>query len=180
MPADTLVVEGWIGRNALRAAVDEFRRGGYLHIVATGGQSSGRWNEHPQSYAEMAADYLIRAGIPRERLTVATADNTERFRTFESAAAVWRTLHAADIKPKGINIFTLGPHARRSATVFAKVNSDIEKIGVIVWCPPEFQRERWWQSSERSREFLDEAVGYLYEILLNSGRRSNSPEQAAQ
>jgi hypothetical protein len=45
--------------------------------------------------------------------------------------------------------------------------------------PPEFQRERWWQSSERSREFLDEAVGYLYEILLNSGRRSNSPKQAA-
>ena len=64
--------------------------------------------------------------------------------------------------------------------VFAKVNSDIEKIGVIGWCPPEYQRERWWQSSERSREFLDEAVGYLYEILLNSDRRSNSPEQAAQ
>jgi uncharacterized SAM-binding protein YcdF (DUF218 family) len=180
VPADTLVVEGWIGRNGLRAAVDEFRRGGYLYIVATGGLSSDRWDEQPQNYAEMAADYLIRLGIPRERLTVATSDNTERFRTFESAVAVSRMLHAADIKPKGINIFTLGPHARRSAIVFAKVNSDIEKIGVIGWCPPEFQRERWWQSSERSREFLDEAVGYLYEILLNSGRRSNSPEQAAQ
>jgi hypothetical protein len=62
--------------------------------------------------------------------------------------------------------------------VFAKVNSDIEKIGVIGWCPPEFQREGWWQSSERSKEFLDEAVGYLYESLLNSGRRSNCPEPA--
>jgi hypothetical protein len=128
----------------------------------------------------MAADYLIRAGIPRERLTVATSDDAERFRTFESAVAVWRALHSANIKPKGINIFTLGPHARRSAMVFAKVNSDIEKIGVIGWCPPEFQRERWWQSSERSREFLEETIGYLYEILLNSGRRSNSPEQAGQ
>jgi hypothetical protein len=178
VPADTLVVEGWIGRNGLRAAVDEFRRGGYLYIVATGGLTSGRWEEQPQSYAEMAEDYLIRFGVPRERLTVATSDNTERFRTFESAVAVWRTLRAATIKPKGINIFTFGPHARRSAMVFAKVNSDIEKIGVIGWCPPEFQREGWWLSSERSKEFLEEAVGYLYEILLNSGRHSNSPEPA--
>jgi hypothetical protein len=64
--------------------------------------------------------------------------------------------------------------------VFAKVNSEIEKIGVIGSCSPEFQRERWWQSSERSRELIEEVVAYLYEALLNSGRRSNSPEQGAQ
>ena len=178
VPADTLVVEGWIGRNGLRAAVEEFRRGGYLYIVATGGLSYDCWDEEPRSYAQMAADYLIRIGIPRDRLIVAICEDTERLRTFESAVAVWRAMHAANIKPKGINLFTLGPHARRSAIVFSKVNSDIEKVGVIGWCPPEFQKEGWWWSSERSREFLDEAVGYLFEILLNSGRRSNSPETA--
>jgi hypothetical protein len=49
-------------------------------------------------------------------------------------------------------------------------------VGVIGWCPLEFQKERWWQSSERSKEFWEESIGYLYEVLLNSGRSSNSPE----
>jgi uncharacterized SAM-binding protein YcdF (DUF218 family) len=178
-PADTLVVEGWIGRNGLRAAAGEFWRGGYLYIVAAGGLTSGFWEDQPQSYAEMAANELIRLGIPRERVTVATSEKTERYRTFESAVAVRRTLHLAGIKPKGLNIFTLGPHARRSVMVFKKVNWDVEKIGVIGWCPPEYQKERWWESSERSKELINEAVGYLYEALLNSGRRSDSPDQTA-
>jgi hypothetical protein len=56
VPADTLVVEGWIARSGLRAAADEFRRVGYLYIVATGGLSSDCWDEQPQSNAEMAVD----------------------------------------------------------------------------------------------------------------------------
>lgn len=175
VPADTLVVEAWIGRHGLRAAVDEFRRGGYRYIVATGGLTSGLWEDQPESYSQMAANELIRLGISKERLMVAISENTERYRTFESAVAVWRTLHLAGIKPKGLNIFTLGPHARRSVMVFTKVNWDVEKIGVIGWCPPEYQKESWWQSSERAKAFLEEAVGYLYEALLNSGRPSNSP-----
>jgi uncharacterized SAM-binding protein YcdF (DUF218 family) len=178
--ADVLVVEGWIGRAGLRAAVDEFERGGYRYLIATGGLTSGRWEDQPESYAEMAARELVRLGLPKERLLAAPSEKTEKCRTFESAVAVRRTLHAANIKPEGINVFTFGPHARRSAMVFTKVNIDVQKIGVIGWCPPEYRTERWWQSSERSRELLDETVGYLYELLLDSGRRSNSPQAASR
>ena len=179
MPADTLVVEGWIGRKGLQAAADEFWRGGYLYLVAAGGLTSGRWEDQPQSYAEMAANELIRLGIPRERVTVATSEKTEKYRTFESAVAVWRTLRHAGIKPNGMNIFTFGPHARRSLMVFTKVNWE-NKIGVIGWRPSDYQKESWWESSERSKELIEEVAGYVYEALLNSGRSSNSPEQAAQ
>jgi hypothetical protein len=180
VPADTLVLEGWIGRRGLEAAVEEFKRGGYLHIITTGGLTSGLWEDQPpQSYAEMAARQLVRLGVPQDRITVAKSDQTERYRTFESAVAVWRTLHLAGIKPKGVDLFTFGPHARRSAMVFNKVNQDVEKIGVIGWRPPEYEKKSWWESSERSKQLIQEAVGYLYELLLNSGRRSNSPEQAA-
>ncbi|MFZ0505004.1 MAG: hypothetical protein WAM44_14895 [Chthoniobacterales bacterium] len=173
-PADTLVVEGWIGRAGLRAAVDEFERGGYRYLVACGGLTSGRWEDQPESYAEMAGREMLRLGVSKERLLVATSENTEKYRTFESAVAVWRTLRDASIKPKGINVFTLGPHARRSELVFAKVNSGVE-IGAIGWMPPGFQSEPWWHSSDRSRELLEETAGYVYEFLLNSGRPSNSP-----
>jgi DUF218 domain len=171
--ADVLVVEGWIGRTGLRAAADEFERGGYRYLIATGGLTSGRWEDQPESYAEMAARELFRLGLPKESLLVAPSEKTEKYRTFESAVAVRRTLHAANIKPEGINVFTFGPHARRSAMVFAKVNADVQKVGVIGWCPSEYRTERWWQSSERSKEFLEETIGYLYEVLLNSGRLTN-------
>src|SRR5258705_12834067 len=55
LPADILVVEGWIGQPGIRAAVDEFERGRYRYIVASGGLTSGRWEDLPASYAGMAA-----------------------------------------------------------------------------------------------------------------------------
>jgi len=178
VPADILAVDGWIGRQGLRAAVDEFERGGYRFIVASGGLTSGRWEDKPSSYAEMAAGEMIRLGVSKEKIVVATSENTESHRTFESAVAVWRTLRDAGISSKALNVFTLGSHARRSALVFAKVNSPGVKIGVIGWLPPEYKTEPWWRSSERSRELLEETVGYLYEVLLNSGRRSNRPVES--
>jgi len=175
-PADVLVVEGWVGRQCIRAAVDEFEHGGYRYIVASGGLTSGRWGEdEPTSYAVMAGRELMRLGIPKERLVVATAENTETHRTFESAVAVWRALQNAGVKPKAINVFTFGPHARRSALVFAKVNRNGHEIGVIGWLPTDYKTEPWWRSSERSRELLEETLGYLYELLFNSGRASNKP-----
>jgi uncharacterized SAM-binding protein YcdF (DUF218 family) len=180
LPADVLVVEGWIGRDGIRAAVDEFEHGGYRYIVATGGLTSGRWEDEPTSYAVMAAREMIRLGVPNEKVVIATAESTESHRTYESAVAVWRALRDAGIKATMLNVFTLGPHARRSALVFAKVNSGVAKIGVIGWLPAEYKAEPWWRSSERSRELLDETFGYLYEALLNSGRRSNVPSAATR
>jgi hypothetical protein len=180
LPADVLVVEGWISREGVRAAVAEFQGGGYHYIVASGGLTSGRWGEdEPASYAKMAADEMIRLGIPKEKIVVATADYTENHRTFESATAVWRVLRSSAIRPQAVNVFTFGPHARRSALVFAKVFSPGISVGIIAWTPPEYRTEPWWRSSERSRELLQETVGFLYEFLLNSGRATNSPMAGA-
>jgi hypothetical protein len=174
-PADVLVVEGWIGREGISAAVDEFEHGGYRYLVATGGLTSGRWEDEPTSYAKMAAQKMIDLGVPKDKVIIAAAESTERHRTFEAAVAVWRTLHDAGIKTTALNVFTLGPHARRSALVFAKVTAGSPKIGVIGWLPKEYRAEPWWRSSERSRDLIDETIGYLYELLFNSARHSNAP-----
>jgi len=178
LPAHVLIVEGWIGRPGIRAAVAEFGQLGYQYIVATGGLTSGRWEDEPASYAEMAAGEMIRSGVPKERIIVATAEYTESCRTFESAVAVWRALKDAGIHPKTVNVFTLGPHARRSRLVFAKVHGPGIDVGVIGWIPPGYVVVPWWRSSERARDLLEETAGYLYEALLNSGRGSNSPVEA--
>jgi hypothetical protein len=178
--ADILVVEGWIGPKGISAAAQEFKRGGYRYIVASGGLTSGFWEGEPQSYAQMAAREMIRLGVPQDEIVVATSENTEEHRTFESAVAVWRTLRNTGIKPKALNVFTFCAHGRRSALVFAKVNADVAKIGVIAWVPPDYQHERWWHSSERAKQLLEETIGYIYEVLFNSGRSSNSPPESSK
>jgi hypothetical protein len=174
-PADVLVVEGWIGRPGIRAAVAEFEQGGYQYIVAAGGLTSDRWEDESTSYAEIATSEMIRLGVPKERIIVAPAKHTESRRTFESAVAVWRALQAAGIHPKNLNVFTFGAHARRSRLVFAKVERPGTNVGVIGWIPPGYIAGPWWRSSERARELLEETVGYMYEVLFNSGRSSDSP-----
>jgi uncharacterized SAM-binding protein YcdF (DUF218 family) len=171
LPADVLVVEGWIGRKAMIGVRDEFRKGTYKYIVATGGTAIGRWeNEKPISYAEMAADELVRLGIGKDEIVVAPSGNIESRRTYESALAARQMLQQRGIHPGVINVFTFGPHARRSFLVYTKVERSETRVGVIAWTPPSYETEPWWRSSERARELLTETAGYLFEFLFNSGR----------
>jgi hypothetical protein len=178
LPADVLVVEGWIGPVGTRAAGAEFEKRGYQYIVASGGLTGERWNEPRWSYAEGAGIELARFGIPADKIIVAPSKGVENQRTFESAVAVWRALQARGIQPRTLNVFTFGAHARRSRMVFAKVFRPGTEVGVIAWTPPGFEVGPWWRSSERSRELLTETAGYLYEAVFNSGRRANSPSLA--
>jgi uncharacterized SAM-binding protein YcdF (DUF218 family) len=176
LSAEVLVVEGWIGRDGVRAAGVEFAQRGYQYIVTTGGRTSAeRWDEGGWSYAEGAEHELIRSRVPQDRIIVARAQDTDTQRTYESAVAVWRALQAKGIKPRTVNVFTFGSHARRSALVFGKVLGPETKVGAISWAPPGYSSTPWWHSSDRAREMITETAGYLFEAILNSGRRSNSP-----
>jgi uncharacterized SAM-binding protein YcdF (DUF218 family) len=176
LPPEVLVVEGWIGRDAVHAAADEFKQGGYQYVVAAGGWTSAEhWDEGGWSYAEGAEHELIRLGVPEDKIIVAPARDTNAQRTYESAVALWRALQAKGIKPRTVNVFTFGSHARRSALVFAKVLGPETKVGVISWAPPSYSSTPWWRSSDRAREMITETAGYLFEAILSSSRRSNSP-----
>jgi hypothetical protein len=171
--AQVLVVEGWIGDDGVRAAAAEFERGGYQYIVTTGGQAEDR--QDSSNYAEIAGQELIRLGIPKDRIIIAPTGKIEYEHTFKSAVAGWRALQKRGIQPEGINVFTLSTHARRSRLVYAKVCAPATQVGVIAWAPPNYQGVPWWRSRGRTKCFLKEVVGYPFEVLLNSGRTSNSP-----
>jgi len=78
LPADVLVVEGWIGREGVRAATVEFQQRGYQYIVATGGMIGVRsWEEPGWSYAEATGRELIRLGVPKDRIIIAPSGYAE-------------------------------------------------------------------------------------------------------
>jgi DUF218 domain len=173
LPADVLVVEGWIGPTGVDAAAAEFRTGGYKYVVTTGSSPDDDrgWQDPGWNYAQRAANELGRLGIPAAEIIVAPARNTQRERTYGCAVAVVGKLRSLSISPRSINVFTWGPHARRSRLVFAKVEGAETKVGVFAWTPSCYQTLPWWRSSDRAKELLTETAGYLFEVLLNSGRR---------
>jgi uncharacterized SAM-binding protein YcdF (DUF218 family) len=176
LPAEILVVEGWIGRAGVDAAAKEFEKGDYQYVVTTGGLFSGGWEGEPESYAVMAQRELIQSGVAENRIIAAPSNDTKTKRTFESAVAAWCALQTRGLHPKSLNVFTFGPHARRSRMVFAKVCRPEAHVGVISWVPADDdQIGPWWRSSERAKDMLGESAGYLYEVLFNCGRHSNSP-----
>ncbi len=175
-PAEILVVEGWIGINGVQAAKAEFERGGYRYILTTGGVAYNNWDRTRWDYAESAREILLKAGMAPDKIVTAQAPETEDHRTFKSALASWRTLQTRGINPKTLNIFSVGAHARRSRLVFAKVYGNDVKVGMVSWTQTDYSAEPWWHSSERADTFIKETVGYLFELILNSGRGSNHPE----
>jgi uncharacterized SAM-binding protein YcdF (DUF218 family) len=174
--ADVLVVEGWIDAVGIQKAAEEFRFGGYRYIVATGGLTGKVWDVRRWDYSQETEEQLLRLKIPRAEVIRAPTRNRESQRTFEMAAATWRALREHGIKANAINVFTRATHARRSRLVFSKVFGPEVEVGVIAWLPPSYEDERWWESSERADDIIKETVGYFFELLVNSGRRSNSPE----
>jgi hypothetical protein len=175
LPAEVLVVEGWIGEQGIQAAAEEFKQGGYQYLVTTGGPTSDLWSPQQWNYAEMAQETLINAGIPKDKIIAAPSKTAESQRTFAAAAAAGRALQARGIRPKAINLFTLGAHARRSRLIFAKTFPPGTQVGVISWPPLARKTGPWWRSSERAEDIIKETVGYFFELLLNSGRKSSSP-----
>jgi hypothetical protein len=173
LPAEVLVVDGWIGKDGLQAAAAEFQRSGYEFVLTTGGLTDDR--RSPLNYCEIAEEEFVRLGISRARIINAPTGEIEHERTFKSALSAWQALRKRGIYPKAINVMTLGPHARRSCLVYAKVFAPVTRVGVIAWVPAYYKTEPWWRSQGRTKCFFKEIVGYPFEVLLNSGRSSNSP-----
>jgi hypothetical protein len=175
LPAEVLVVEAWIGREGVHAAKAEFDRGGYACIVATGAPVENRWAKGPWNFAEFTGRELTVLGLSPDKVIVAQMGETQNQRTFESAVAVRRALEARNLHPAAINVLTIGAHARRSRSIFAKVLGPETRVGVISYTPSTYAPGPWWKSSDRAEDLLKETVGWLFETFLNSGRTSNSP-----
>ena len=61
--SDMLVVEGWIHEYAIRAAVEEFRRGSYQRVFTTGGPvvGNGGYVNDYQTSASVGADHVSKS-----------------------------------------------------------------------------------------------------------------------
>ena len=158
-----LVVEGWLPASALRAAAAELRRGRYDGLVVTGGPLlEPEWSAPYRTYAERAAAYLRAGDLGGREVVAVPAPAVDRERTYESALAVRRWLEASGRRVDAVDVFTYGPHARRSRHLYRLALGTGVSVGTRAVPPAEYDLDHWWRKSRGARDVIGEAVGYLW------------------
>jgi hypothetical protein len=161
--ARVLVVEGWLTPKELDQAIEAFKKGKYERIVTTGGPVTGWPGLLPDTdYAELAAGYLAQHGIQRDLIAAVPAPASAQERTFLSAVMFRESAQRLGITLDAIDVFSAGPHARRSRLLFQMgLGSDVH-VGVFAARPGSFEPEAWWRTSTGVEQMFFQSFGYVW------------------
>jgi O-antigen/teichoic acid export membrane protein len=176
-----LVVEGWVNRYAIRAAAEEFKKGAYERIFATGGpvEGIGGYVNDYQTSASVGADLLKKAGIRDESLYMVPSRLIGHDRTYSSAVALRDWFHDHKMTVHGINVLTEDCHARRSRLLYAKAFGNDVPVGIIAVANPDYDAKHWWRYSDGVREVIGESIAYVYaRLFFNPSERSHDKKAA--
>ncbi|EGK84168.1 YdcF family protein [Microcoleus vaginatus PCC 9802] len=161
--ADILVVEGWLPDYAIESAIAEFKKGEYSQLITTGVPlSKGYYLAEYKNYAELTAATCIALGFDKNKLVAVPAANVLKHRTAASAIALRDWFSTSGLKVNSINLYSFGPHARRSWIVFKEVLNPEIKVGIIAAEPQDYNPQEWWKSSEGFRTVIGEIIAYIY------------------
>jgi uncharacterized SAM-binding protein YcdF (DUF218 family) len=162
--ADVLVVEGWIHKFAIRAAVEEFQSRHYQRVFATGGPvvGSGGYTNDYNTSASVGADLLKENGLAGESLQMVPSRVMGRDRTYWSAVALRNLFRDQNVAVGGINVVTEDLHARRTRLLFQKALGPKVAVGIISIPNPDYDAKRWWCYSEGVKDVISEGAAYLY------------------
>ncbi|MGF1569647.1 MAG: hypothetical protein ACFCVD_16525 [Nodosilinea sp.] len=166
--AEVLVVEGWISDEALVAVSKLFWQGGYQALITTGPPLlRGTFLSHYRTHAELSAATLVALGIPQHLIIPMPCPEVERFRTYTSALAVKRYVERQRPDLRGLNLFTMGCHARRSGYIYHRLFAPANiAVGVIASDLSGFDPQTWWTTSTGVRTVVSELIAYAYVRLI--------------
>ena len=166
--ANALVVEGWVHRYGIRAAVAEFKNGPYQCAFSTGGPVTGNggYVNDFQTSASVAAELLKKDGIPLESLEMVPSHVIGRDRTYSSAVALREWLREHNAGVRSFNVVTEDTHARRTRLLFQEAFGEGVKVGIIAVPNPDYDAKHWWRYSEGVKDVLSEGIAYLYAKFL--------------
>ena len=162
-----LVVEGWGSDSLMASATNEFKKGHYEALFATGGPiDKGSLFTKYKTYAEMSVDTLEQMGVNPKSLHAIPAPSVRQDRTYATAIALKKWLGEHGMNTKKIEIITMGAHARRSRLLYEKVFGAGTRIGVISVRDEGIDPQHWWTNSNGFRSVVDEMVAYFYAKFL--------------
>tara|TARA_R110001606_G_scaffold395664_2_gene568552 strand:- start:182306 stop:183007 length:702 start_codon:yes stop_codon:yes gene_type:complete len=159
-----LVVEGWLPKTGLKDALIEFEQGDYALLITSGGPDISEFDLGYLSYAERAADELLKMGLDPSKLVIAPSPASAQDRTYLSAVMVRNKL-AERLKamPGSINVFSSDVHSRRSYILYKLAfRNTSTQIGIVANDSNKFNLASWWKTSEGAKSVLTEMFGWLW------------------
>lgn len=166
IPAEVLIVEGWLPDYVLKDARDEFDRGKYRYVITEGSPLlSGYYTSGAKTSADLAAATLVTLGLESNVVVSVPAAPVLRGRSLASAKAINDWIHIHEPTLKAVNVYTLGVHGRRTKMIFERVIGKTVKVGVISHPDAAYDIDQWWLTSEGFRTVTGEAMAYLWECL---------------
>jgi len=160
--ATLLVVEGWMEPGELAQVATKVRAGWYKQILTSGGPIYDPWHtDGPETFAERAAVFL-RGLLPGVSIIAVPAPDAPSDRTYTSALAVREWVAASGMQIDSVDVFSWGPHARRSRDLYRLAFGPAVRIGVFA-AEPTFQNfDSWYLTSYATEELLKEVVGVVW------------------
>lgn len=152
--ADVLVVEGWVHEYMIAEAADIFWRQGYSLVVVTG-LSAG------ESATMVAAQRLTAAGVPAAAVIQVPAAAVRVHKTAAAAQALEHWL-AGYPQYRSVDVFSAGPHARKTYVTFRKVLGPRIEVGIIAARVEHYDVDHWWRSRRSIYIVVKSYFGYLY------------------
>jgi hypothetical protein len=64
--------------------------------------------------------------------------------------------------PTNVNLFSLGPHARRSRLLFRRALGKEVTVGVVALSSGDYDARHWWRTSQGFRSVTGELIAYCY------------------
>ena len=157
--ADTLVIEGWVPVYVVDRAIAEIARGPYIHVFVSGMES-----DSAQSMSVVRR--LVAAGIAPDRIVPAPAPEVSFNRTSHMARAVRDRMRELRLEPHGVNVVTLGPHARQTRLAYTRLLGSITPVGVISVPKDDYVPAWWWASSAGIKKTTKDFAGWLKEVVF--------------
>ena len=168
---DLLVVEGWMADYNLPTVVEEFRKGPYQRIGATGiALDQGSFLQEYQSFGEVTAATLRKMGIAESELLVGATTDTRRHRTYTAAKALKQAVDESGLEVASLTVFSQAAHSRRTWMIFKKVFGEGVDVGIVALPDENYDNDRWWGSSAGIKTVGMELIAYTHELLFDSGR----------
>jgi hypothetical protein len=164
--ANILVVEGWVySHPAIREAAEEFKKGEYRLLITVGGPiGEADGNSDQPSSAMLAANRLQELGMDKRRIVVLAVSKVSGHRTYASALALRNWLRDSGTQTTGVNVFTIGPHARKSLVLFSRALGQGIAVGVIAGTDNDYDPDRWWMSARGIYVIFRKLLGYIYAV----------------
>ena len=161
--SDVMVVNGWLPDYTLKAVTEEFKTNDYKLLIITGGPIlKGSYLVKYRTFADLAAETLIKIGFDKEKMVLVPAPKSLKDRTYKSALVIKEYFDKNDKTPETMNLYSYGPHSRRSWLLYKNVFKNQVEIGIIAGKCRNFDESKWWSSSNGFRAVIDEFIAFVY------------------